>query len=331
MRLLGTAASGVRAQQVALDTVGNNIANVNTPGYKTNRVDFAHALAAELRPEEVTYNGQPVGERVSVGAGVLYNSMSTDFHQGNFIDTGNPFDLGIEGEGFFPVQRANGETGYTRVGNFKPDALGQLVNAEGQKLEIRIPLEVTNLRVDETGKLIGTLKGEQKVFGQVVSNTPEGEPNTFPLGSLQRDELGRPLDGNGERLSTAIVIPNGAEEVSVSPEGVIRGTVNGNSQELGQIAIVTFSNQEGLEKIGESLFVVPNAPGVVGDELVGAPGNQVQGKLFGKLRTQSLEQSNVDLGTAMTDLIQVQRAYQMNARLIQNGDQMWSLANSLRR
>jgi flagellar basal-body rod protein FlgG len=331
MRLLGTAASGLRAQQVALDTVGNNIANVNTPGYKGNRVDFAEALAAELRPEGVALNGAPVGERVNVGAGVLYNSISTDFRQGTLANTGNPFDLGIEGEGFFPVQMANGQTAYTRVGNFQPDASGQLVNAEGQKLEVRIPLEVTDLSVDEAGRLIGTLNEEQKVFGRVVLNTPEGEPENIPVGAVQRDEQGRPLDWNGELLPVALVIPEGAGEISVSPDGTISGVVNGAREELGRVAIATFPNVEGLEKRGESLFVVPNAPGVVGNELAGTPGSQIQDKTLGKLRSQALEQSNVDLGTSMTDLIQVQRAYQMNARLIQNGDQMWSIANSLRR
>lgn len=331
MRLLGTAASGVRAQQAALDTVGNNIANVNTPGYKAKRVEFAEALAAELRPEGMTSNGATVGDRISVGAGVIYPAISTDFRQGTFADTGNPFDLGIDGEGFFPVRMPNGQSGYTRVGNFQPDAQGKLVNAEGQTLEVRIPLDVTDLSVDETGKITGLLNGEKKVFGQVISDVPEGEQLNFPVGALQTDEQGRPLDWTGEILPVALVIPEGAGEVSMSPDGMISGLINGTRESLGQVTLASFINPDGLEKSGENLFLVPNVPGVTGAELIGVPGSQVQNQTIGKLRTQALEQSNVDLGSSMTDLIQVQRAYQMNARMITNGDQMWSLANSLRR
>lgn len=331
MRLLGTAASGVRAQQAALDTVGNNIANVNTPGYKSKRVEFSEALAAELRPAGVTSNGAPVGERISVGAGVIYPAISTDFRQGTFANTGNPLDLGIEGEGFFPVRMANGQSGYTRVGNFQPDAQGKLVNAEGQILEVRIPLDVTDLNVDETGKITGALNGEQKIFGQVISDVPEGEQTDFPVGMLQTDDLGRPLDWTGGILPAALVIPEGSEEVSMSPEGTISGLVNGTREDFGQLTLSSFINPDGLEKGGKNLFIVPKVPGVTGAEFIGVPGSQVQNRTLGRLRTQALEQSNVDLGSSMTELIQVQRAYQMNARMITNGDQMWSLANSLRR
>lgn len=331
MRLLGTAAAGLQAQQVALDTVGNNIANVNTPGFKAKRVDFAEALAAELRPAGMTSNGAPVGERISVGAGVIYPAISTDFRQGIFTDTGNPFDLGIDGEGFFPVRMANGQSGYTRVGNFQPDAQGKLVNAEGQILEVRIPLDVTDLSVDETGKITGTLNGEQTIFGQIISDAPEGELNDYPVGTLQTDEQGRPLNWAGGILPAALVIPEGAGEVSISPEGTISGLVNGTREDFGRVALSSFVNLDGLEKGGENLLIVPNVPGVTGAEFSGAPGSQVQNQTLGRLRTRALEQSNVDLGSSMTELIQVQRAYQMNARMITNGDQMWSLANSLRR
>ena len=78
MRILNTAATGVRAQQTALDILGNNMSNVNTPGYKAQRVNFAEALAAEMRPAEREFNGQPVGERIDVGAGVIYPTIDTD-------------------------------------------------------------------------------------------------------------------------------------------------------------------------------------------------------------------------------------------------------------
>lgn len=330
LRILNTAATGVRAQQTALDTLGNNIANVNTPGYKAQRVDFAEALASELRPAQREFNGQPVGEGISVGAGVVYPSISTDFRKGTIINTENPFDLAIDGEGFFPVRTANGESGYTRVGNFQLDGQGKLVNSDGYILELRIPTEATDVYADPDGKVVGYLNGEERFFGQIVTNTPEGDEG-FMGGPLQIDELGRPLDENGNVLSLALLVPEGAENVQISTEGVLSGNIAGNQQNLGQINLVSFANPEGLLKGGQNLYLAPNVPGVTGDELIGTPGSQVQERSLGNLRTQSLEQSNVDLASAMTELIQVQRAYQINARMITNGDQMWSMANSLRR
>ncbi|AFM01781.1 MULTISPECIES: flagellar hook-basal body protein [Desulfitobacterium] len=329
MRILNTAATGVRAQQTALDILGNNMANVNTPGYKAQRVNFAEALAAEMRPAEREFNGQPVGERIDVGAGVIYPAISTDYRQGIIRETENPFDLAIDGEGFFPVRTANGESRYTRVGNFELDGQGKLVNSDGYILEVKIPADAMDLYVDETGNITGFIDEEERVLGRVVVNDPEGEG--YPVGPIDMDELGRPLDWNGDILPTAFAVPEGAEDIQISTEGVLSATIDGNREILGQINIITFANPEGLVRDGDNLYFAPDAAGVTGDELVGAPGSQVEERTLGKLKTQSLEQSNVNLASAMTEMIQVQRAYQLNARMITNGDQMWSMANSLRR
>ncbi|MGE4271339.1 MAG: flagellar hook-basal body protein [Desulfitobacterium sp.] len=330
MRILNTAATGVRAQQMALDTLGNNISNVNTPGYKAQRVEFAEALASEMRSADQQFNEQPVGDRIHVGAGVILPSISSNFKQGTIMSTGNPFDLAIEGEGFFPVRTTDGTSGYTRVGNFQPDAQGKLVNSDGYILELRIPTEAIDVYVDETGKITGFIDEEERVFGQVVIDDTEGE-GYYPEGPIEVDEAGRPMDWNGDLLTAALVIPPGTEELQIDGNGMIRGNIEGNLETLGQINLATFTNPEGLVKGGDNLYLTPEAPGVTGEELIGVPGSQVQERNVGKLRTQSLEQSNVDLASSMTDLIQVQRAYQINARMITNGDQMWSMANSLRR
>jgi len=126
MRILNTAAAGVRAQQTALDVLGNNVANVNTPGYKAQRVTFAEALASELRPAELEFNNQPIGEPINVGVGAIVSGISTDFRTGTIINTENPLDLAITGEGFFPVRTPNGDSAYTRVGSFQKDTQGKL-------------------------------------------------------------------------------------------------------------------------------------------------------------------------------------------------------------
>lgn len=328
MRILNTAASGVRAQQTALDTLGNNISNINTPGFKGQRVDFAEALASQLRPEDREFREQPVGSALNLGVGVLYQNISTNFRQGNLQTTENPLDLAIDGEGFFPVRLTTGESAYTRAGNFQVDAQGKLVNSSGHILEVRIPTEATDVYADPTGRIYGYLEGEERLFGQII--LPEGE-EAFPGGPLVLDELGRPLAENGELLNVAFVVPEGAEEVHVSSDGLLKANIDGEQVTLGQINLIYFTNPGGLMRSGENLYLAPNVEGVTGEELVGTPGSEVQGQQLGTLRSHALEMSNVDLSQAMTELIQVQRAYQLNSRMITNGDQMWSMANSLRR
>ncbi|AHF07764.1 flagellar hook-basal body protein [Desulfitobacterium metallireducens] len=311
MRLLGTAAGGIRAQQVAMDVVGDNIANVNTPGFKASQPSFAETLSSELRPEGTTMNGAPVGDKVNVGAGVLYNAIGTDFKQGTVVPSDNPLNLAIAGDGFFPVQLPNGDTAFTRVGDFSADANGMLVNSEGQVLALRIPSEVPNGKVDPSGQVTGVLNGENVVLGQVLNkvNAP-----------YSVDQEGRLIDVQGNLAQTGIILPAGASDLSVSSNGIIRGKVNDVMQTLGVVSIVSFPNQGGLERLGGNLFRRSGA-GTEGMPIVG----------LGTIRSQALEQSNVDLANSMTDLIQVQRAYQMNSRMVSYGDQMWGVANSIRR
>ncbi|HWQ43406.1 MAG TPA: flagellar hook-basal body complex protein [Desulfosporosinus sp.] len=261
MRLVGTAASGLRAQQVAIDTLGNNMANVNTLGFKANQMIFAEALSTEMRSGNTQIEGN-AAVTLGVGAGVVYNASGTNFQQGNLAHTGRPLDLGIDGSGFFQVKTSDGEISYTRVGTFQVDGSGQLVDMQGNVLQpsISIPADATNL---------------------VVAS-------------------------NGE----------------------IKGDVAGAEQTFGQISLVGFQNPEGLQQNGDNLFV-PTVNS--GEPQVGQPGSTIGNQVFGTIRGQSLEQSNVDLATSMTDLVLVQRAYQMNARLVQDGDQMWGISNSIRR
>lgn len=266
MRLIGTAASGLRAQQVALDTIGNNLANVNTLGFKAGQMDFAEALSTEVTSGIAktggTTGGTAGGTALSVGAGVVYNASGTNFQQGTLTPTDRPLDLGIDGSGFFQVKTPDGKTGYTRVGALQVDGSGQL----------------TDLR--------------------------------------------------GNAIQPSISIPSGATELSVATNGEITRSVNGAKQTLGQIVLAGFQNPAGLQQNGDNLFVPTINSGA---PQVGSPGTIVGNQGLGTIRGQSLEQSNVDLTTSMTDLIQVQRAYQMNARLVTDGDQMWGTANSIRR
>ena len=262
MRLVGTAASGLRAQQLAIDTIGNNLANANTTGFKANQMVFAEALATEVRSGNTKAEANTVNT-VKVGAGVLSSASGTNLQQGILNHTDRPLDLGIDGSGFFQVKKPDGETGYTRVGTFQGDGDGQLTDMQGNVVQ------------------------------------------------------------------PSILIPSGATEVTVAENGDITGVLNGESMVFGQLVLAGFQNPEGLLRNENNLFV-PTVNS--GQPQVGQPGSTTASNLvLGTIQGQSLEQSNVDLATSMTDLIQVQRAYQVNARLVQDGDQMWGIANALRR
>jgi len=263
MRLIGTAASGIRAQQVAIDTIANNIANVNTPGFKANQMDFAEALSTQVRSGNTKTVGNTGMATLGVGAGVIYNSSGTNFQQGELTASDRPLDLGISGSGFFQVVTPDGTMGYTRVGAFQVDGSGRIADMQGN----------------------------------VVQPT--------------------------------ITVPTDATGLSVTSKGEITGVVAGAKTTFGQILLVGFQNPEGLLRNGNTLFMSTVNSGA---PQVGQPGSTIAGKqLLGMIRGQSIEQSNVDLAASMTDLMQVQRAYQVNARLVSDGDQMWGIANTMRR
>lgn len=263
MRLVGTAASGIRAQQVAIDTIGNNMANANTPGFKANQSNFAEALSTEVRSGNVKTGGNTGSATLGVGAGVIYSASGTNFQQGTLAPTDRPLDLGINGSGFFQVKTPDGKTGYTRVGAFQVDGSGQLADMQGN---VVLP---------------------------------------------------------------SISIPSEATELSVASNGEITGVIAGVKKIVGQISLAGFQNSEGLLRNGNTLFVPTVNSGA---PQVGQPGSTTAGnQVLGAIRGQSLEQSNVDLASTMTDLMQVQRAYQVNARLVSDGDKMWGIANTMRR
>ncbi len=257
MRLIGTAATGIRAQQAALDTVGNNIANVNTTGFKASEMNFAETLTNAVRVEGTTLLNTAVGDPLDVGVGAVISGVRTDFRPGNYTPTDNPLDLAVDGQGFFQVVRPDGQIAYTKAGMFKADVNGDLVDRYGNYLEPTINVD-------------------------------------------------------------------GATDVAVSPEGIVTGKIDGEEQEFGQITLARFVNPEGLSRQENSLYLETAASGTPEIE-------EPNTETVGVIRPFTQEQSNVDLGKQMTDLIQIQRAYQLNSRMVKDGDQMWSLANELRR
>ncbi|MEW6594403.1 MAG: flagellar basal-body rod protein FlgG [Thermodesulfobacteriota bacterium] len=155
IRSLYSGRSGMNGQQLQLDTISNNLANVNTTGFKKSRTQFEDLYYQELRAMGTeTVDGGRVPSGIQVGLGVQPTSVQKIFTQGSLTETGNDLDWAIEGRGFFQIIR-NGEEYYTRSGAFTRDADGYIVTQNGDRLqpEFAIPPEAVSVSIDSSGLL----------------------------------------------------------------------------------------------------------------------------------------------------------------------------------
>jgi len=161
MRALYTATTGLASQQLNMDVVANNLANVNTHGFKKARAEFQELLYQTLQvPGSETELGTQQPASLQVGLGVRPVSTQRMFTQGSLENTGNPLDLAIEGDGFFQIIRENGDVAYSRAGVFNRDALGNVVTPEGLPLEpaLSIPDDAVQITISRTG-VVSALTG----------------------------------------------------------------------------------------------------------------------------------------------------------------------------
>jgi flagellar basal-body rod protein FlgG len=249
------------AQQLNVEVISNNIANMSTTGYKRQRAEFQDLLYQEL--ERVGTNsssdGTVVPSGIQVGVGVKTGSVYRISSQGNLQLTENPYDLAIKGRGYFRIGLPSGEDAYTRAGSFQINADGQLVNSDGYT------------------------------------------------------------------VSPGITIPSGATNVSINSTGEVQVQIAGQTdpQTVGQLELVNFFNEAGLDAIGDNLFLETAASGA---PTVGTPGSTG----FGTVMQGFLETSNVNAVQEITNLITAQRAYEMNSKVITASDEMMRSITSLR-
>lgn len=179
MQSLYTAASGLKGQQVRLDTLASNIANASTPGYKSTRVDFKDALYTTMK-SPVLLNA--ADNNLLAGSGVLLDATTVDWGQGANVETGQPLDFAVEGEGFFQVETGGGQVLYTRSGNFTAAVIDNenylvtpqgyfVLDSEGQRL--KLPANGASFSVTDKG-VISTTEGEFGKIGIVRFNNPGG-------------------------------------------------------------------------------------------------------------------------------------------------------------
>lgn len=262
IRAMYSAASGMRAQEMNVDNIANNLANANTVGYKTRRAQFQ-----DLMYQTVLQPGAAAGQQTVIPAGLQLGlgtrpvSNEVVFTQGAFSQTENPLDVVIQGSGFFQIQQPNGELAYTRAGQFQLDRNGNLVTAAGNPVQPQI------------------------------------------------------------------TIPPTAQKVTIAADGTVSYSLPNQTaaQQAGQIQLANFQNPAGLNSLGNGLFTPTEASG---DATLGNPGG-AEG--LGSLLQGYVEQSNVSIVDEFVNMIQAQRGYEANSKVVTAADNMYQQVNNLSR
>jgi flagellar basal-body rod protein FlgG len=255
------AVTGMLASQRQLDVVSNNLANVNSTGFKravarTTDIGYQAGLTAPVGP-----GGLDV-RLVGIGEGTQVADIAHEFMPGVLQASGNPLDLALQGDGFFSVALPDGSTGYTRDGSFGLDATGQLVTSGG------VPV----------------------------------------------------LSDSGSKL----LVPANSMDVHFDDSGQLMATdASGTEQAVGRLGVAQFANSAGLQANGGSVWSATAASGAATPVVQGAANSPV-------IVAGALEGSNVDTADEFTRLIQAQRSYQMNAKVVQSWDEIERMANELR-
>lgn len=189
MRALAIAATGMNAQQLNVEVIANNIANVNTTGFKAARAEFTDLLYQAERMQGIPNQAgeSPIPEGAQLGLGVRTAAIRNLHRQGPLASTGNQFDIAINGRGWFQVNAPNGEIMYTRAGSFNKDAAGQLVTLDGYVLNpaVIIPNNAVGVTINESGQVFVKLDGQPQPqnVGQLQLATFANDAGLEPIGN----------------------------------------------------------------------------------------------------------------------------------------------------
>ncbi|PLX16355.1 MAG: flagellar basal-body rod protein FlgG [Candidatus Muiribacterium halophilum] len=254
MRSLYTAATGMEAQDLNISVISNNLANVNTTGFKKSRAEFQDLLYQTIREAGTpVVQGQDVPNGIQTGHGVRASATQKIFTQGDFRQTDNPLDLVIEGDGFFQIQMPDGQLGYSRDGAFKIDAEGNVVNSDGFYLEpqITIPEGAEGVAIGIDGTVVATVGGEAQQLGQITIArfiNPAGLKNIGRNLMVQTTASGAPIGPGVPGLEGRGTIQQGYIEmsnVSVADE-MVQMIVAQRAYEVNSKAISTSDQMLGI-------------------------------------------------------------------------------------
>ncbi|MCL6548377.1 MAG: flagellar hook-basal body complex protein [Alicyclobacillus sp.] len=304
LRSMYSAISGMQAFETKLDVIGNNIANVNTAGFKSARADFSDVLSQTMatssapvaQPGTFPYASGGTNP-VQVGLGVKVAAIETMFTQGADQTTGNPTDLAVNGAGLFAVTPDGGRTVYlTRAGDFTIDENNNLVLPDGS----------IALGFDATSSLTGA--GGTPVNGL-------GNGSTTSTAQLREMNLNRLLTAyNASQTPNPNYTLSANPDVQIAQDGAVSVLVvdpSNNTQRvtIGHLALATVNNPGGLERVGDTMFRVSNNSGAPTYQTAGWNGS-------GSIMSGALEMSNVDLTREFTEMIVAQRGFDANSRII---------------
>jgi flagellar basal-body rod protein FlgG len=204
MRALNTAATGMMAQELNVQVISNNIANMRTTGYKRQRAEFQDLLYEHVNRvgTQTSAQGTILPAGIELGSGVKTVGTPRLMTQGDLVQTGKNYDLAIRGEGFFKILMPDGRTGYTRDGSFELDAQGRLVTAQGNVVQpgITIPATATSVSINAQGQVSVTLPGSttQNLLGQIALSNFINKAGLESMGDnlyLETPASGTPQDG----------------------------------------------------------------------------------------------------------------------------------------
>ena len=339
LRSMYSGISGLRNSQTKLDVVGNNIANVNTYGFKKGRITFkdmvsqnmAGATGSSIPATNIGGVGGTNPRQVGLGAQIA--SIDTIATQGNLQTTNRTLDLGISGDGYFTVYDGSGTPFYTRAGNFYLDADGNLVSSEGYSLigqmYIEVPQNVGNVPSGEVPDDVPSANPTVQPGQNGVAVDPQDRKLFIPSEVTHIQQLNQQ---NGqityvEAAQQNPPVPNPKlKSFSIGQDGTINAIYEGDIQPrvIGQIQLTKFANAEGLEKVGGNLYTVSANSGEP-QELWPRSGGS------GSVVSGTLEMSNVDLSEEFTEMIVGQRSFQANSRIITTSDEILQELVNLKR
>ena len=343
VRSLYSGVSGLTTHQTRMDVIGNNIANVNTYGFKASRVTFRD-IYYQTAVGETAGTGSFAGNNPStVGYGVQIGSIDKDMSMSSFQSTNRVLDLAISGDGFLVTSTFDGS-------QIQEDANGYITTFDVRPKSTTYT-RMGNLSIDSNGNLVagantfvlGTCNNETGLAAVGDASSSELAKATITANGLnaQGDKGGDNVN-TSEDLTSANIInvnylinkawPNKTPQltfadlssIQIGKDGVITVTYNSEMKAIARIELAVFDNQEGLIEDGNTSFTETAASGVAKIKKPGDPG-------AGYTQSNKLEMSNVNLAQEFSDMIVTQRGYQANARIITTSDSMLEELVNLKR
>jgi flagellar hook protein FlgE len=305
MRAMSSGVAGLKAHQTALDVIGNNIANVNTYGFKASRTLFSDVLYQTMKSATAPNDDTGAGglNPSQIGYGSTASAVQMDTGRAGMATTGFSGDCYIDGEGYFVVadgaptdsdSNVPSSYKYTRVGALSFDSAGYLVDGNGNRV-CGIPCENPN-DLTEGMPTDFELSGDSAQAPQYIHYNPNSSDDTTQLLS----------------------------DISIAADGTITALLDGSVVTIGQIALAHFTNPAGLEQMGGNYYKDTDNSGSPAYETAGESAT-------GSLVTGALESSNVDLANEFSYMITTERGYQANTKIITVADEMLeTLVNMVR-